>query len=211
MRTFTLLACICLLALSPDFAVSQKPGKQKPANAANQTNPTDAKNTRVESAPPVTDEDFTRYAIYEATAPRPQSTEPRSTTLPLPLSAGDRIAFIGNTLFERAQDYGFFEGMVQQQNADKKLVFRHLAWSADEVGVQPRPDNFADTEQHLAHEKADVIFAAFGFNESFAGEEGLAKFRASLTEYLAGLKSKAFNGKSSPRIVLVSPIANENM
>jgi putative heme-binding domain-containing protein len=211
MRSFALLACVSLLVFTPGSAVSQKPGKQKPANAANQTNPTDAKNTRLDTPPPVVDEDFTRYAIYEATAPRPQSTEPKPTTLPLPLQAGDRVAFIGNTLFERAQDYGFFEGMVQQQNPDKKLVFRHLAWSADEIGLQPRPDNFADTEQHLTHEKADVIFAAFGFNESFAGDDGLAKFRASLKEYLAGLKTKAFNGKSSARIVLVSPIANENV
>ena len=135
MRTCTLLACIGLLALTPDSAVSQKPGKQKAANAANQTNPTDAKNTRLDTPPPVVDEDFTRYAIYEATAPRPQSTEPKPTSLPLPLNAGDRVAFIGNTLFERAQDYGFFEGMVQQQNPDKKLVFRHLAWSADELSL----------------------------------------------------------------------------
>src|SRR5262249_52738142 len=64
---------------------------------------------------------------------------------------------------------------------------------------------------HLADERADVILAAFGFNESFAGESGLADFRKALTAYVAELKSKAFNGRSAPRIVLVSPIANENI
>ncbi len=200
---------VCLLLFTAGSAVSQRTARPRPPAAAEAVE--DAKNTRLETPPPVVDEDFAGYAIYEASAPRPPETEPRPTSLPLPLHAGDRIAFIGNTLFERAQDFGFFEGMVQQANVDRQLVFRHLAWSADEVGLQPRPDNFADTEQHLAHEKADVIFAAFGFNESFAGEAGLAKFRASLSQYLTALQSKAFNGKASPRIVLVSPIANENV
>ncbi|MCA9081616.1 MAG: HEAT repeat domain-containing protein, partial [Planctomycetaceae bacterium] len=60
------------------------------------------------------------------------------------------------------------------------------------------------------HERADVILAAFGFNESFAGSDGLPKFREQLSTYLKQLKPKAYNGESAPRIVLVSPIANEN-
>ena len=73
------------------------------------------------------------------------------------------------------------------------------------------PSNFADVDQHLRHEQVDVIFAAFGFNESFAGDAGLADFRRKLTAYLSALKTKAFNGQTGPRIVLVSPIANENL
>jgi putative heme-binding domain-containing protein len=100
---------------------------------------------------------------------------------------------------------------VQKAFPDKQLVVRHLAWSADAIDLQPRPDNFADTQQHLTHERADVIFAAFGYNESFAGEKGLADFRKSLSQYLGDLKAKAYNGVSAPRIVLVSPTANENV
>ena len=59
--------------------------------------------------------------------------------------------------------------------------------------------------------KADVVFAAFGFNESFAGEAGLPEFRVRLTKYLEDLRSKAYNGEVAPRIVLVSPIPNENV
>ena len=58
------------------------------------------------------------------------------------------------------------------------------------------PANFADTEQHLTHEKADVIFAAYGFNESFAGEAGLPTFKKKLAAYVPELKAKAFNGKT---------------
>ncbi len=156
-------------------------------------------------------EDYRRYAIYEQTAARPGAAKPQAVKLPLELQAGARIALIGNTLLERSQEFGQFEALLHQRFPKHQLVVRHLAWSADEIGRQPRPDNFADTEQHLTHERADVIFAAFGFNESFAGEAGLAAFRKQLTEYLAALKAKAYNGQSAPRVVLVSPIANENI
>ena len=77
--------------------------------------------------------------------------------------------------------------------------------------MQVRPANFADLDQHLTHEKIDIIFAAYGFNESFAGPAGLPAFRKRLTTYTRELQSKSFNGKKGPRIVLVSPIANENI
>ncbi len=156
-------------------------------------------------------DDYSKYGIYANTALRPAKAEPVTTTLPLKLNPGDHIALIGNTLLERSAEFGNFEALLQQQFPEHRLVIRCLAWSADEIGLQPRPANFADTEQHLTHEKADVIFAAFGFNESFAGEAGIEKFHRKLSDYVSGLKSKAFNGKTAPRIVLVSPIANENL
>src|SRR2546423_8161855 len=88
------------------------------------------------------------------------------------------------------------------------LIVRNLSWSADTIDLAPRPANFADVEQHLAHEKIDVILAAYGFNESFAGDAGLEAFRKKLGEFVAGLKSKAYNGRSAPRVLLISPIAN---
>jgi len=91
------------------------------------------------------------------------------------------------------------------------LVVRNLAWSADEIDLQPRPANFADTEQHLTAMKADIIIAAFGFNESFGGIKELSSFETRLANYLLNLGSKSYNGKSAPLLVLVSPIANENV
>ncbi len=171
----------------------------------------DAKNQTIDKPAPPEDPEFAKYAIYAATAPRPEKTEPVSTSLPLQLEKGDRVALIGNTLFDRMKEFGFFESMLQLQFPEHKLVVKNLAWPADEIGLEPRPDNFADTEQHLFHEKIDVIFAAYGFNESFAGEAGLSDFRTKLTGFLADLKSKAFNGESGPRIVLVSPVKTENV
>ena len=72
----------------------------------------------------------------------------------------------------------------------------------------PRPDNFADLDQHLTFVKADLIIAAYGYNESFAGEEGLPAFKERLDKFLTHLKSQAYNGKAAPKIVLLSPIEN---
>ena len=118
---------------------------------------------------------------------------------------------VGNTLIDHSQLFGYFETMLHQRFPEHELIVRNLAWPADTPDLQPRPANFADQDQHLTHEKIDVIFAGYGFNESFAGEAGLPAFKTSLTKYVQSLKAKAFNGKSSPRIVLISPIANENV
>src|SRR5205823_4083185 len=112
--------------------------------------------------------------------------------------------FIGNTLFERAQLFGHVEALLHQRFPRHHLVVRNLSWSADTIDMAPRPANFADVEQHLTHERIDVILAAYGFNESFTGDAGIEAFRRKLGEFVAGLKTKAFNGRIAPRIVLVS-------
>lgn len=137
-----------------------------------------------QSTPAPADSSYESFGIYANTAPRPSAAEPVATSLPLALQPGDRIALIGNTLFERSQLFGQFEALLHRQFPEHRLVVRHLAWSADAIGLQPRPDNFADTEQHLTHERADVILAAFGFNESFSGPTGLAEFQHQLQSYV---------------------------
>jgi len=163
------------------------------------------------SAGVVAPDDYLPWGIYAQTAPRPGAAAPVVTQMPLELRRGDRIVVIGNTLAERSQGFGQFEAMLQQTYPELELVVRHLAWSGDEIGLQPRPDNFADTEQHLLHERADVILALFGFNESFAGEAGLGAFEGRLRAWLQSLRTKSFNGKTAPRIVLVGPPAAENV
>ncbi|HEY1049713.1 MAG TPA: PVC-type heme-binding CxxCH protein, partial [Prosthecobacter sp.] len=127
--------------------------------------------------------------------------------LPLELKPGTRICLIGNSLFDRIRDDGQFEALLHQRFAMEKLVVRNLAWSADEVALRPRPDGFGDLNQHLTEHQADVILAAFGFNESFKGNKGVAEFETLLKAFLVELKSHHYNGKTTPQIVLVSPTA----
>ena len=61
----------------------------------------------------------------------------------------------------------------------------------------------------LTNTKADVIFAFYGYNESFAGEAGLAKFKENVAGFIKHTLEQKYNGKSAPRLVLFSPIAHE--
>lgn len=135
------------------------------------------------------------------------ATSLATAQLPLELKPGTRICLIGNSLFDRMRDDGQFEALLQQRFGKEKLVVRNLAWSADEVALRPRPDGFGDLNQHLTEHQADVILAAFGFNESFKGEKGVAEFETLLKAFLVELKSHHYNGKAAPQIVLVSPTA----
>ena len=50
------------------------------------------------------EEDLQKYAMFASNAERPQSANPVSSKLPLKLEEKDRIALIGNTLFDRMRD-----------------------------------------------------------------------------------------------------------
>ena len=176
-----------------------------------QVRKTDAKHPTTTHPNPPEDPEYAKYAIFEKTAQRPAATDPLGTVLPLRLRRGQTIAFIGNTQLDRTRHFGFLETAIYQAYSDLDLKFRNLCWPGDTASLQPRPMNFADLEQHLTHVKADVVFASFGFNESFDGAEGRTAFEQSLGSYLAGIRSRAFNGKTSPQIVLISPTANENI
>src|SRR5262249_55751762 len=63
----------------------------------------------------------------------------------------------------------------------------------------------------LTNTQADVVFAFFGYNESFAGQAGLGKFKRDLESFIQHTLAQKYNGKSAPRLVLFSPIANENL
>ena len=157
------------------------------------------------------DPGLARYYLDRKNSPRAVQAEPVETTLPLRLEKGNRICFIGNLLLDAERRYGHLETLMHQLYPKYELTFRNLAWPADEIDLMPRPDNFADLDQHLTFFKADVIIAAFGYNESFAGEEGLVAFGKRLAVFLSNLKSKAYNGKGAPKLVLLSPARCHNL
>jgi hypothetical protein len=129
----------------------------------------------------------------------------------LELRPGDRVVLVGNTLAERMQVYGHFETLLMARFPDLKLTVRNLGWSGDTTTLQPRPLNFGSAPTHLYKQKADVILAFFGLNESFDGEAGLARFEQDLDEYLRAHLAAKYNGRSAPRLALVSPIAHERL
>lgn len=124
---------------------------------------------------------------------------------------GERIVLVGNTLADRMQHFGWLEARLQLAQPGRQLTVRNMGWSADEVGLMPRPLEFGPLESHLAHQKADTILLCFGANESFAGPAGLDRFKTDLAALVRRLQAEKFNGKTAPRLVLVSPIAHEQL
>src|SRR5882757_5923787 len=150
---------------------------------------------------------------------------------PLELKKGDNVAIVGSGLADRQQHYAWLETLIHKAYPDLDLTVRNLGFTADEVNVHPRSDEVPTTEYFLGQKKGDlktmvgktevvyksgtdfsanVILAYWGFNESFKGEAGLADFKVALDEYLKK-QLEADYGKGHPRIVLLSPIAHENL
>jgi len=136
---------------------------------------------------------------------------PSSAQGPVELKEGDHICIIGNTLADRMQHDGWLETLLQARFPEKHLVIRNLGFSGDELNMRLRSMGFGTPDEHLAASKADVIFAFFGYNESFGGREGLDKFKKELTDFIDHTLSQKYNGEASPRLVLFSPIAHEDL
>src|SRR5688500_17286093 len=105
---------------------------------------------------------------------------------PLTLQAGEHICISGNTLAERMEYYGWLDTYLHARFPKHDLVIRNLGFSGDEVTTRLRSKNFGTPDEWLsgkaepvggyqenrlegANTKADVIFAFFGYNESYAG------------------------------------------
>jgi len=129
----------------------------------------------------------------------------------LQLKDGDRVCVIGNSLASRMQYSGWLEAMMQSQSQGKHLVFRNLGFPGDRVEKRPRNQGFMTPEEYLKHCEADVIFAMFGYNESFAGEAGVKDFSKATGEMIDQYRELRPNGESEPTIILFSPIAHEDL
>jgi glucose/arabinose dehydrogenase len=129
----------------------------------------------------------------------------------LELKKGDHVAILGNSFGDRMQHHGWLETLLVAKYPQHDLVFRNLAVAADEVSTWWRSENFGSRDEWLTKVKADVIFAFYGFNESFKGDAGLEKFKTDLDKFLKDTKGKNYSGKGAPRVILFSPLANEKL
>src|SRR5205814_10729142 len=102
----------------------------------------------------------------------------------LTLSKGDHICYLGNALADRMQHDAWLETLIFAKFPRHDLVFRNLAASGDEVATWHRSENFGSRDDWLSKTGADVIFAFYGFNESFKGPQGVAAFKQELENFL---------------------------
>ncbi|MDB6069227.1 MAG: putative cytochrome c precursor [Verrucomicrobiales bacterium] len=162
-----------------------------------------------------------------ATAQRPQTVAPPAD--------GERIVLIGNGLAERDLYYHRFETELHLRYPDKNLFFRNMGRPGDTPAFRPHPARntqwafpgaeqfhpelkvhngngfFPMPDEWLAYLKADTIVAFFGYNESFDGADRVTNYQAELEAFVLHTLSKAYNGTAAPRLVLVSPVAYQNL
>lgn len=142
-------------------------------------------------------------ALPPSPAPAPSPAEGPE---PFEFRDGDRLCIVGNTFAERMALYGRFEARLQCAYPEKRLVVRNLGWSADEVGLQPRPLNFGSQDDHLRAQKASVVVMCFGLNEAYGD---LATFERDYDAMVERTRAQKYDGVAPPRVILVSPLSHE--
>ena len=140
-----------------------------------------------------------------------QSTRSGAAGPKMVFKKGDHVVFIGGTFADQLRRFGYVETLLTARHADLELKFRDLGWSGDALTLQPRPLNFGSQDEHLTLAKADVVIACFGMSESFDGPEGVDRFERHCHNFICHLQGQKYNGKSSPRLLMVSPIAHEDL
>ncbi|KLU02873.1 putative cytochrome c [Rhodopirellula islandica] len=133
----------------------------------------------------------------------------------LELKPGDHICLIGNALGERMQHENHFETQLHAVRPELDLTVRNLCVPGDEPKIRLRSLDFGSPDEHLTHSSADVVLMFFGYNESHRLAEGLDEkkvlrdFANELDELISHTQTQVYNGKTSPRIAVISPIAFE--
>src|SRR5215813_772883 len=109
-------------------------------------------------------------ALLLQSVPPAPAGEPKPAGPLLEVRPGDHISLIGGTLADRMQHDGWLETYLQSRFPKHELVVRNLGFSGDELKVRLRSANFGSPDKWLTANQTDVVFAFFGYNESFAGE-----------------------------------------
>jgi lysophospholipase L1-like esterase len=100
----------------------------------------------------------------------------------LELQDGDRVVLLGGTFVEREVRYGYLETALTSAFPQRQVTFRNLGWSGDTVWAESRgrfdpPQVGYQRMLELVQElKPTLLMFAYGANESFVGEAGLAPF-----------------------------------
>ena len=142
---------------------------------------------------------------------RPARAALAPSAIPLEFIPHERVAFVGGSLAERMNLYGYFEALLHSRFPSQELAVRNFGRPADEVGIRQRANDYTAIDDPLLAFGPDTFICFFGYNESFAGPAGLAKFKADYESFLQEY-AKAYprdNTGAPPRFVLVSPTAFE--
>ncbi|MEZ6134419.1 MAG: sulfatase-like hydrolase/transferase [Pirellulaceae bacterium] len=131
---------------------------------------------------------FYVYVSYQA----PSNVDPTNVVaLPDWLSPGDRIAWLGGTLIERAQESGQFEAQWLARAPAAGLTLCNLGWSGDDVRSRAR-NVFGDIQEGKSRRLRDLdlaapslVVAAYGMSEALSDAISAAEFESELSVLVA--------------------------
>jgi hypothetical protein len=130
---------------------------------------------------------------------------------PFEFADGDRVVFLGGTLIEREQKYGYWELALTLLNKDKNVSFRNLGWSGDTVWCESRGSfdgpkkGFERTVELVKELKPTVVVICYGHVESFDGKDGVKKFVEGLEKLINAVNV------TKARVVLMTPTKYEDL
>jgi lysophospholipase L1-like esterase len=119
---------------------------------------------------------------------------------------GDRIVFLGNSIFENDFQYGYLELALTTRYADRFVTFRNLGWTGDNVFGDARstftnpPTAYQHLIRNITTAQPNIVFLAYGGVEAQEGEEGLPRFKEGLNNLLNKIDSLG------AKTILLSPI-----
>ncbi|WP_373523041.1 PVC-type heme-binding CxxCH protein [Aquiflexum sp.] len=154
----------------------------------------------------------------------------------LEFQKGAHIMLVGNNLGSLMMEYGTFETEMHVRFPDSLLFIRNMADAGNTPGFRPHSGrvspwafpgaedfqteyannsgsegHFETPDQWLERHEADIILAFFGYNESFQGKDGLDNYKAELDAFIKHTLRQNYNGTSSPKLAIISPIAFEDL
>ncbi|SHF34773.1 putative membrane-bound dehydrogenase domain-containing protein [Fodinibius roseus] len=146
------------------------------------------------------------------------------------------LVLLGNNLGSRMMNFGHFETEMHLRYPDSLLYIRNMSdpgntpgfrphaarnspWAFpgaekfyDELAAEPSSEgHFPTPDAWLTKLEADIIIAFFGYNESFEGKKRLDTYKNELEAFIDHTRTQRYNGRNAPELVLVSPIAFEDL
>ncbi|GEO05425.1 hypothetical protein AAE02nite_30890 [Adhaeribacter aerolatus] len=121
------------------------------------------------------------------------------------LKNGDRVVFLGNSLFENDMPYGYLEFVLTTRWPNQNVTFRNIGWTGDTVWGEARsyissPSAYDLLIEQLTKAQPTVVFISYGAIEAQEEEEGVARFKQGLNKLLDKIE------QLGAKAILLSPI-----
>ncbi|MEX2565905.1 MAG: SGNH/GDSL hydrolase family protein [Cyclobacteriaceae bacterium] len=118
------------------------------------------------------------------------SSPAQDESLKFELQDGERVVFLGNSLFENEQQFNFLELALTSRWPERKISFRNLGWSGDTVFGEARsyytspPSAYELLIDQLSKTQPDIVFLAYGGIEALDNSISPTNFRDGLERLL---------------------------